>query len=115
MIRRPPRSTLFPYTTLFRSTDIVSSLQHDDIVKVAVEGRNIAGRRSLQWARVGTREGPHDSRVRGKVGHDRAKRQPRVLILDPFGVNSAHHSHVIEAGNIEISSQIRTRDRKSVV
>src|SRR3712207_7436174 len=26
MIRRPPRSTLFPYTTLFRSTDPVSSL-----------------------------------------------------------------------------------------
>src|SRR3712207_8701418 len=24
MIRRPPRSTLFPYTTLFRSTDIDS-------------------------------------------------------------------------------------------
>src|SRR4051794_41617410 len=24
MIRRPPRSTLFPYTTLFRSTKIVS-------------------------------------------------------------------------------------------
>src|SRR3712207_7751915 len=23
MIRRPPRSTLFPYTTLFRSTDVV--------------------------------------------------------------------------------------------
>src|SRR2546430_3166445 len=25
MIRRPPRSTLFPYTTLFRSIDSVSS------------------------------------------------------------------------------------------
>src|SRR5689334_24167100 len=25
MIRRPPRSTLFPYTTLFRSVDIVSA------------------------------------------------------------------------------------------
>src|SRR3712207_7529745 len=24
MIRRPPRSTLFPYTTLFRSVDVVS-------------------------------------------------------------------------------------------
>src|SRR2546426_3196241 len=24
MIRRPPRSTLFPYTTLFRSLDLVS-------------------------------------------------------------------------------------------
>src|SRR5258708_19282846 len=26
MIRRPPRSTLFPYTTLFRSTNIVDKL-----------------------------------------------------------------------------------------
>src|SRR3712207_7644141 len=25
MIRRPPRSTLFPYTTLFRSTDIYAA------------------------------------------------------------------------------------------
>src|SRR2546430_13339713 len=25
MIRRPPRSTLFPYTTLFRSVDLVAS------------------------------------------------------------------------------------------
>src|SRR2546426_4804409 len=27
MIRRPPRSTLFPYTTLFRSADVVDLLQ----------------------------------------------------------------------------------------
>src|SRR3712207_8413037 len=27
MIRRPPRSTLFPYTTLFRSRDAASRLQ----------------------------------------------------------------------------------------
>src|SRR2546430_13388859 len=26
MIRRPPRSTLFPYTTLFRSTGLLSGL-----------------------------------------------------------------------------------------
>src|SRR5690348_17561835 len=25
MIRRPPRSTLFPYTTLFRSSDVAST------------------------------------------------------------------------------------------
>src|ERR1041385_9300752 len=33
MIRRPPRSTLFPYTTLFRSHDgrrYPSDLRHDD-------------------------------------------------------------------------------------
>src|SRR5260370_19871269 len=27
MIRRPPRSTLFPYTTLFRSVDTVEEVQ----------------------------------------------------------------------------------------
>src|SRR3712207_9428137 len=26
MIRRPPRSTLFPYTTLFRSSDVVKAV-----------------------------------------------------------------------------------------
>src|SRR5258707_1580735 len=30
MIRRPPRSTLFPYTTLFRSQGLV--LRHPDLV-----------------------------------------------------------------------------------
>src|SRR5438105_9838630 len=29
MIRRPPRSTLFPYTTLFRSDDVL----HDDAAR----------------------------------------------------------------------------------
>src|SRR3712207_7819488 len=30
MIRRPPRSTLFPYTTLFRSVDEAAGHQHVD-------------------------------------------------------------------------------------
>src|SRR2546428_1368529 len=30
MIRRPPRSTLFPYTTLFRSRDRGDAARHDD-------------------------------------------------------------------------------------
>src|SRR2546427_3228264 len=51
MIRRPPRSTLFPYTTLFRSTvgyghdmdfwgDLVSTLQmvgYDDVLSIEHE------------------------------------------------------------------------------
>src|SRR5256885_10488718 len=32
MIRRPPRSTLFPYTTLFRSRKIVEHLRRGQIV-----------------------------------------------------------------------------------
>src|SRR3712207_8459441 len=32
MIRRPPRSTLFPYTTLFRSFDLVGMVVDDIVV-----------------------------------------------------------------------------------
>src|SRR3712207_8416504 len=32
MIRRPPRSTLFPYTTLFRSEGEVGLSESDDVV-----------------------------------------------------------------------------------
>src|SRR5690348_18204035 len=31
MIRRPPRSTLFPYTTLFRSRHVVDGIERLDI------------------------------------------------------------------------------------
>src|SRR2546427_7780454 len=33
MIRRPPRSTLFPYTTLFRSEEHTSELQAEDGIR----------------------------------------------------------------------------------
>src|SRR3712207_8424547 len=41
MIRRPPRSTLFPYTTLFRSRAQVG----DDLLHVAVDRRRPRPRR----------------------------------------------------------------------
>src|SRR5687767_8431922 len=31
MIRRPPRSTLFPYTTLFRSYRLITGYEHDSV------------------------------------------------------------------------------------
>src|SRR5437773_7935558 len=37
MIRPPPRSTLFPYTTLFRSRELLDALLHDHRVLVTVE------------------------------------------------------------------------------
>src|SRR3989441_12365694 len=36
MIRRPPRSTLFPYTTLFRSTAIFLALSQLDQVEAVI-------------------------------------------------------------------------------
>src|SRR5260370_19585143 len=38
MIRRPPRSTLFPYTTLFRSLETI-----DDIVRRAYQAAQLHG------------------------------------------------------------------------
>src|SRR3712207_6922827 len=39
MIRRPPRSTLFPYTTLFRSRDRPAAADHGEASLVAVGER----------------------------------------------------------------------------
>src|SRR3712207_9089036 len=71
MIRRPPRSTLFPYTTLFRSDDDVAAAVAADgtgagktvsgaageAAEGAVEERGVGGdddhdRTALGWVRV---------------------------------------------------------------
>src|SRR2546422_8457601 len=52
MIRRPPRSTLFPYTTLFRSGAAVTQLQVSvpqisrHMVEPVLRGDDVRGRRS---------------------------------------------------------------------
>src|SRR5687768_17724535 len=38
MIRRPPRSTLFPYTTLFRSTEL--KIDRSFVQSIATDNRN---------------------------------------------------------------------------
>src|SRR5438552_14837134 len=47
MLRRPPRSTLFPYTTLFRSPVLRGT---------RCAGRGIALRSGPYWSRVGDRK-----------------------------------------------------------
>src|SRR5687767_15235150 len=60
MIRRPPRSTLFPYTTLFRSlaAQLRRSRRH---AREDHSHRGGRGRRDLQAGRPG-RAGPHPPR-----------------------------------------------------
>src|SRR5258708_18652070 len=45
MIRRPPRSTLFPYTTLFRSRRMAAAQRDQVQVGAALQARRIAGQR----------------------------------------------------------------------
>src|SRR2546422_1337335 len=49
MIRRPPRSTLFPYTTLFRSVGLVPALRADlgEVEAVAPEQGMVADQRRV--------------------------------------------------------------------
>src|SRR2546430_10992990 len=65
MIRRPPRSTLFPYTTLFRSR-VVRRVQDEDLR--AVRERNL--QRFLVHGPVGP---PHPHVPRAGAAHDRVR------------------------------------------
>src|SRR2546427_6672627 len=49
MIRRPPRSTLFPYTTLFRSPDIyLGTVKPKDLFLIASDGLTGIDRKSTR-------------------------------------------------------------------
>src|SRR5258706_5364385 len=53
MIRRPPRSTLFPYTTLFRSLPLLLELLH--VFRMEDPLAPLAARHSL-WLKTGVLE-----------------------------------------------------------
>src|SRR5256885_15007308 len=75
MIRRPPRSTLFPYTTLFRSG---AEAERDPGVRKGAAG-------DLQRAR--RRSGVGDGRRSGKrtVPHDEGETSLRRVSIDGTG------------------------------
>src|SRR3712207_8127349 len=51
MIRRPPRSTLFPYTTLFRSClGLMDAREQDQLFDVAIVGAGPAGLATAVYA-----------------------------------------------------------------
>src|SRR5256885_3911462 len=67
MIRRPPRSTLFPYTTLFRSLHGVEHLM-------------------LDGERIGTGLGKNQKRHAGPAVHERGRAVVGCSNLDPADV-----------------------------
>src|SRR3712207_7708703 len=82
MIRRPPRSTLFPYTTLFRSREAQGVADpRDDVLAlgvgqvVAVVAR-LAGRGVTGEAHAGARGRPQ---VAEHHGHDRSEEHTSEL------------------------------------
>src|SRR3712207_2277289 len=77
MIRRPPRSTLFPYTTLFRSVELRGESRLKEILgdRAPVKshhhqgyGRIGDGLREVAWADDGTVEALEDPAKRFALG-----------------------------------------------
>src|SRR2546430_8443942 len=94
MIRRPPRSTLFPYTTLFRSGDAASRCA------LPVGGLASARRRRVQRIRLSALDRlwhartllPHAAAILGRV-LDLLRRQcPALAVADRKStrLNSSH-------------------------
>src|SRR5437667_3406321 len=93
MIRRPPRSTLFPYTTLFRSETLrhrpVQPLQFKVLPEVLpVDLHAFASRESIIGA--------------GRVERCRAEVQTSEL--------ESHHDHVLRGRRVDIVPKVRDRD-----
>src|SRR5207342_3788891 len=90
MIRRPPRSTLFPYTTLFRSPEVVVAHQPEKGDDRAIRPRIAAGRGSfgdaLELKRFGTdgQKRQHGFSIRGPAV--RGPRGPVQASCRPSGL-----------------------------
>src|SRR2546422_2872623 len=70
MIRRPPRSTLFPYTTLFRSPSIPRSV-HDAVYQrtkqLSVPARQVLTLAAVAGRGLDLRSGEHTSEIQSPL------------------------------------------------
>src|SRR2546422_8103963 len=80
MIRRPPRSTLFPYTTLFRSAP--GNPWRSSIIRVLIDRRG------------GPRDGPPASSSEGGYA---PLGLPRPMLGAPGGVRSEEHTSELQS------------------
>src|SRR3712207_8799209 len=81
MIRRPPRSTLFPYTTLFRSDDTEHTALHE--VKV---GDNLTYTGRLYIAPI-----------KEKINLLRARYQGDLAMIDLADIRSEEHTSELQS------------------
>src|SRR5436309_12940819 len=92
MIRRPPRSTLFPYTTLFRST-YAHSVAMANLVEAAcnrIGANGLLGRVGCYYHDIGKVKNPQyfvENQTRGNNPHDRLKAYQSAEIIRAHGTD----------------------------
>src|SRR2546425_7273127 len=105
MIRRPPRSTLFPYTTLFRSQPHLVTLMRAILVIF-----HVAARRPAVPGRIGRRRAVH-KRVTGVValivaGVDAARVIRQILLLLDVALEVAARIDQFELADAPVDRQL---------
>src|SRR3989442_11128331 len=93
MIRRPPRSTLFPYTTLFRSVQIVSDptlFAGTTLDHLTLEPRALRDLRSEEHTSE-LQSRPH---LVCRLLLEKKKKKPSNI----FVINHTHHHLIFESG-----------------
>src|SRR3712207_7844244 len=102
MIRRPPRSTLFPYTTLFRSR--AGARRRQDLLR----DRAISGGRSGSAARLRARLGRAHHRRR-RVPHVGAELDRKSTRLNSSHANISYAVFCLKKKKIEKIDVMYTR------
>src|SRR5689334_24245285 len=80
MIRRPPRSTLFPYTTLFRS-DVLRRFRPD----------------AVRMREVGTPHQRLDAHILDQLGADAVVLEGRPALVAPVFARSEEHTSELQS------------------
>src|SRR2546430_11667393 len=99
MIRRPPRSTLFPYTTLFRSRMMMRLVQVMDLRLQFFDAPAIVRARQLEPARGRRRRAVHQKEIRSEEHTSELQSQSNLvcrLLLEKKKKTTLHtreHNH----------------------
>src|SRR5256885_9925824 len=92
MIRRPPRSTLFPYTTLFRSSVVFPLLEPPEISR-------LARARTQAWRNAAASSERLPNPIRSSIAYGLAENF-RIVIMGPStatGGRSEEHTSELQS------------------
>src|SRR3712207_7840782 len=101
MIRRPPRSTLFPYTTLFRSTQTIGAVAGVDLRARQLDGAHGQPGRRGRLGGGGDAEGGERRRPCRSEEHTSELQSRQYLVCrlllekkkNSTSLNSSHDTH----------------------
>src|SRR2546426_2339823 len=124
MIRRPPRSTLFPYTTLFRSkhkgaagSGVAVRLDHQPLACGIQGDAQNESKSARAWVQSQRAAAIGLNRVRAGIELHRGKTTGRAHILECHGdvpvAVGEETPHALKQAAVEIHSAHCKRDRKS--